>query len=646
MKNHFPLPAQMRRNPRTWLFGGLASLLLLGATTGLASDRFIAPGPSDSSSTPPPAPPPSNSGSGSSYSPPPSNYSPPPSNDSGSRFISPGPSHDSGTGFQPGPGGGYSGGGYYGGGGGMHGGYPYWGGCYYWGGNYYFWGGHRYSPFYDQFFYDPLFSNYYDGYARRGSNLRETPIFFPPIPPPIGAPPPPKRSPVERAAAPKDLASHVYEPFYAPLSTRLYSKDLSKKLLSRLENYRTKRSALQTELQQKLASLKDAPAAERVTQLEAFSREQTPRIVELEATAEQLRSDLLHGGLVGFISGTGDWNETRQWRLGGSQSPEARTKTLIYEFLVMRAAVFYQEGLSPAQRRLLREVAMELQVEAFKPNVKETSLKGEEKWLYFSPETARIHIPTDVPEELEAKIALYQNEKNRLKTELRDAIYQYDNSSESKRTQALKQLAEQQATAIASLDLLADDIRAGLAALPKPPGPSTGPAFPPELSARINSYRKEKQALQKTVQARLEEIRTELAPQSKGMRPKSSTSDLSYQLEGGSRVPPGNLDKMREAVNQLNKENAQRFAQLDREKESIRSAVAAFAAAHRTAEGAPSVASLLSAFLTALREEESWQPYTDYQTAVYQPGLSPEQRRLFFEIALEKLALPLPEGEF
>lgn len=645
MKHHFTFPARMRRSPRIWLFGGLASLFLLGATAGLASDRFIAPGPSDSSSTPAPAPAPSNSGSGSSYSPPPSNYSPPPSNDSGGRFISPGPTHDSGGSYRSGAGGNYSGGGYYGGGG-MYGGYPYWGGCYYWGGNYYFWGGHRYSPFYDQFFYDPYFSNYYGSYMRTQPTVRETPIFFPPTPPPIGAPPPPKRSPVDRTAAPKDLASHLYEPFYAPLSTRLYSKDLSKKLLTRLENYRTKRSALQAELQQKLASLKDASSAERAAQLEAFAREQTPRIVELETTAEQLRSDLLHGGLVGFISGTGDWNETRQWRLGGSQTPEARTKTLMYEFLVMRAAVFYQEGLSPAQRRLLREVAMELQVEAFKPAVKETSLKGEEKWLYFSPETARIHIPTDVPEELEAKITLYQNEKNRLKTELRDKIYQLDNSSDSKRTQALKQLAEQQATAIASLDLLADDIRVGLAALPKPPGPSTGPAFPPELSNRINSYRKEKQALQKNIQTRLEEIRAELAPQSKAVRPKSSDSDLNYQLEGSSRVPSGNLDKMRDAVNQLNKENAQRFAQLDREKESIRSAVAAFAAAHRTAEGAPSVASLLSAFLTALREEESWQPYMDYQTAVYQPGLSPEQRRLFFEIALEKLALPLPEGEF
>jgi len=84
---------------------------------------------------------------------------------------------------------------------------------------------------------------------------------------------------------------------------------------------------------------------------------------------------------------------------------------------------------------------------------------------------------------------------------------------------------------------------------------------------------------------------------------------------------------------------------LNEEKEAIRSEVARFAATHRESDGEKSVQTLIRNFLDSMREEEAWQPYQDYRTAVYQPGLSPEQRRLLFEIALEKLALPLPDGE-
>ena len=44
-------------------------------------------------------------------------------------------------------------------------------------------------------------------------------------------------------------------------------------------------------------------------------------------------------------------------------------------------------------------------------------------------------------------------------------------------------------------------------------------------------------------------------------------------------------------------------------------------------------------------KQETWQNYGEYQTAVFQPGLSPEQRRLLFDAAIEKLSLPLPGGE-
>ncbi|MFT3782231.1 MAG: hypothetical protein QM790_09470 [Nibricoccus sp.] len=604
-----------------------------------ADGRFVVPS-SDSGSSPssPPPPPPSSSSGSDSSSSSSSTYSPPPP-DSGGRFTVPTPNYPTSS---------YSGGGYYRGGEGYShgGGSPYWGGCYYWGGNYYYWGGYRYHPGFDQFYFDPTFTLYESRFSAATTAPRQTPIFFPAVPPPIGAPLPPKRSPIERTTAPAGLADYIYEPFYAPLSTRLYSKDLSKKLLTRLENFRSKRASLRAELVEKLAAVNNLAPAERIQILETFAREQTPKLIELEAYAEQLRSDLLLGGLAGLFAGTGDWNENRQWRLGSPQMPRARDKVLIYEFLVMRAAVFYQDGLSAAQRRLLREVAMELQVEAFKPTDSATKANQDENLVFFSPETARIRIPDNLPEALAAKIDVYQAEKKRVKAELREKIYQLDASPESKRTQALKQLAEQQASTMTELEALAEDIRAGLVALPSPPGPTTGPAFPPELVARINAYITEKQALQKSMQSRLEELRKELAPESGGLQMKPENGELSYRVQGASRVSSENLGKLRAAVEQLNKENAQRFAQLDREKEAIRSAVATYAAAHPTSEGQPTVKALLSSFLSAYREAESWQPYKDYQTAVYQPGLSPEQRRLLFEVALEKLGLPLPEGEF
>lgn len=47
--------------------------------------------------------------------------------------------------------------------------------------------------------------------------------------------------------------------------------------------------------------------------------------------------------------------------------------------------------------------------------------------------------------------------------------------------------------------------------------------------------------------------------------------------------------------------------------------------------------------VAALKDSED--AYRDYRTAVFEPGMSPEQRRLLFGGVLEKLDLPLPRGE-
>jgi len=50
-------------------------------------------------------------------------------------------------------------------------------------------------------------------------------------------------------------------------------------------------------------------------------------------------------------------------------------------------------------------------------------------------------------------------------------------------------------------------------------------------------------------------------------------------------------------------------------------------------------------FSEAVQQLETWRNYRYYQVAVFEPGLSPEQRRLLFDFAVEKLAPPLPAGE-
>jgi len=169
--------------------------------------------------------------------------------------------------------------------------------------------------------------------------------YFPPDPPPLGAPLPAANATGDpAAAAPAELAAYVNEPFYAALGTRLALHDLSQEQQRRLEDYRDAKIALQTELRAHLDALKEADAPTRLRTLEAFALEQTPRIAELEAAAEKLRHDL-----AGGLSSSGfDWNEYHRW--GQANQPST----------LARAAAFYLDGLSAAQRRLLREMAFEL----------------------------------------------------------------------------------------------------------------------------------------------------------------------------------------------------------------------------------------------------------------------------------------------
>ena len=449
--------------------------------------------------------------------------------------------------------------------------------------------------------------------------LEREPFFFPPDPPPLGAELRLFHPPATRSPAPAEGAAFVNELFYPILCLRLAAEDLPKRLQTGLDAYRTAKTGLQNELRSRIARLKGADAGVRQQDLAEFSPVQTPRIAELEATAAQLRSDLQRGGLYAFFAGRGDWNEYRSWRLAAGSNEQPRPDTLQMEFEVMRAAVCYQDGLSPAQRRLVREIAMELQAEirqseAAAQPARDTSL------IFFLPETARIRLPADLPADLAAKVATFLTVKTALKAELRAALCNWDARKSEERTQALAQLAAKQAPRIAALDEMAEDIRRGLAEVANMPGPPAPPALPAELEARISTYRGHKLELLKALHAML------------------ASPDSSIR-------PPAKPNRVQEQVAAFNRENTARFAELKSERDGIREALAQSMRAQGTARDQKSINDLLEEFENSRQQQEVWDRYRDYQSAVLMPGLSPEQRRLLYDAAIEELALPLPGGE-
>ncbi|MEO7414230.1 MAG: hypothetical protein ABIZ81_12825, partial [Opitutaceae bacterium] len=146
----------------------------------------------------------------------------------------------------------------------------------------------------------------------------ELPIYFPPVPPLLGAPVPlPALSLSRRSTpAPAALAEYVNEIFYAPLSTRMQEKQFTTRQREKLKTYRAAKVALQNELRTRLAELQGVDPSTRTQLLAEFNRGQAPRLAQLEKMAEDLRHDLIHGE---FFQSNVDWNAIRGWRLGDSK---------------------------------------------------------------------------------------------------------------------------------------------------------------------------------------------------------------------------------------------------------------------------------------------------------------------------------------
>lgn len=455
------------------------------------------------------------------------------------------------------------------------------------------------------------------------------PVFFPPVVSPLFRPvqrdqPPTGRGRFIPAVV---LSQFVNEPFYAPLSTLLAFKSMNPRLQSRLDEYCATKFKLETELQAVLATVRDQPAAARRQRLAAFAAEQAPKLVQLEKVAEELREECVSRGT--------DWNEKRTWRLG---DPRDASMPVSAAFQVVRAASFYQKGLSPAHRRLLREIALELQSPVASANAAPVTLS------FFSPDTARWQVPADLPPALAAQLAAYDGEKAALRKELFDAIYRNDRTPfESRRAAALRALGEQHAVRLAALERRAEEIRVELSALPDFLPPAAAPDAPPELATQLTAYFAKRRELSRLAPATREQMRRLLGLD--GMMPAMPVVADSPAARGGkAAVPSGKAERVREIMANYQRDFTAGTDELARLKSEMRTTTAKLRATEIARSGKTADA-LLSEIMRSWWIFEETESYRDYRTAMFEPGLSPEQRRLLFDVALIRLEQPLPGGD-
>ena len=457
------------------------------------------------------------------------------------------------------------------------------------------------------------------------------PVFFPPNPPPLGRAI--ARTPTQpgRLTAPAELRSFVNEYFYPQLASRIQQRSLPEKLALRVDAYRAAKAARRHELTAELERLRDQPAAERAKALAAFAGQQAAGLAELEKTAEELRRDLSSRDFA--------WGALRQWKLNEG---ERRGFSPIEIAQVMRAFAFYQDGLELTQRGWLREIAIELNMAA------ETtaSATAGQPYLFFPPEPARVLLPDDAPADVAAKVARFETTKSRLKKALYDAAYAQDGQTLGfLRTNGLRAVAEKQAGALRELDALAEDIRRGLAGYAEPGAIAERSPLPAALQDRLASLMSNYSTAQKQAAAQIDALLEEhrLLPFQATYRFESDALRFVVIPRGSnlSAEARANVEMLRQQVSAVADDYGRRVADLINEKDALRAEISAVLGPGRAA----GVDQAMLAGMRVANARETADLYRDYRIAVFQPGLSPAQRRLLFDGVVEQLDLPLPRGE-
>jgi hypothetical protein len=315
--------------------------------------------------------------------------------------------------------------------------------------------------------------------------------------------------------------------------------------------------------------------------------------------------------------------------------------------MVMRGYAYYKRGLTPPQRRLLREITLELYNAV--DDASKASLVLPQ--MFFSPEPARVVFPENIPQSLSTKIASYQLKKSRLKKELYDNVNAYDGSTFGFIRHSFGTLAEKQAPVFEELERLAEEIRVGLAEIPSPQVIEESTPLPPILAFRVANVMRDRAELEREATSRADQVigrrydidvrvRAAYRFDETGMK----VAVVPIRNLNGSNAPKEEaeiLAKVQAELVAIADDFGRRLAELLNEQETIRREAAEFI--HDTKRDHVDAALFRANRLAIVKENED--AYRDYRIAVFEPGLSPEQRRLLFDRAVERLNLPLPRGE-
>ena len=444
-----------------------------------------------------------------------------------------------------------------------------------------------------------------------------------------------------RWSPPELLADYVNEAFYPPLSTRLMDRSLRAQLLARLEEYRERRGMLLEELADQMLTLQGAETAIRESELRAFAVQQNPQIVSVEREAEALRRALIDGGL---FQTSVDWSKHRRWRMGATRyrNDQAGKEA---QFQVIRAAAYYENGFTIEQRGLLLELAAELQVRARAARPIPLPRTDDPAAIFFSPAMSRFRLPKNATPRLTVLLGRFNGLKGELKQGLREAVFAQDRAAPRERAIAFEALAEREALRLAELEKLADEIRAEMAVIPRPPL-LAGPQLPAALVLQIETYRQNRRTFieefEQAVRAAMDLHRSRVS-----VRPVNEME----RAELARLLAEGRIGVRAKVAQTFRKMHRERYEEMHRRYQGIQRHLEVLAAGRSDAEtGKPLTAETLlrgyadseERFNAFGREEVI---YKGYWHAMMMPGLSPEQRRLLFGAAWVGLAQPLPAGE-
>jgi hypothetical protein len=308
---------------------------------------------------------------------------------------------------------------------------------------------------------------------------------------------------------------------------------------------------------------------------------------------------------------------------------------------VMLSAAYYQEGLTFDQRSLLREIAIEIA----RGGETEAAAIAAQPYSFFSPSPARVRFPVDTSTSVAANISSYESRKSALRKELYDAVYKQDSAwINARRTAALKSLGRQQAGEFAVLEELAEEIRRELAPMPTSARRSPVVELPPVLAQRIVAMYRRPVIEQLRIRGEVGKIQGRYPDLNIGGY-FSQNLFLHEINTRGSSLFSAKIDQQRKQAQQelsaLRDAYAQAISTLSAERDALRPEIAA-------ALGTSDPAKLELVFTEGQRQmvdEDSAVAASNYTVAVFEPGLSPGQRRLLFDLAVDQLDLPLPGGD-